>query len=734
MTTDHPMFARLLWIVAIVMICGVLATVVLTNTTLRSIENKLPIALFKELDDLSSVLDNLAEVVKAAEQTRSTPTPDSFNVLRAKVDLIHQSIVALRKSYVFDNLVQASAFHAVVAPAISDLKTWLNEGVSGYAPQAQITAAIMLTRIDKAYQKARVLNRSSKIHAQSILIAQGRRIDRFLIGVNILFALTSLISLSLVGLLIYQLTLHRRQRKIMNQLRQTQETLRESEQRFRRIYEHVSIGIARVSLKFIIENANDAYCRMLGYSEDELIGKHLKQITHPEAIAENMRRQLQLARGDIDHYRMEKQFIHKSGATVHGILDANLVRDVNGHPHYFLGSVLDVTEQKALEMRLQQAQKLESIGNLAGGIAHDFNNILFPIVGMSELLLEDLPQGSQEHENAQEILKAGFRGRDLVKQILAFSRRSEPKMMPIRLQPILSDVMKLSRSTIPSNIQINVNIEKDVGMVMADPTQLHQIAMNLVTNALHAVESNGGCISVQLEQIELTEDDPATASLKPGRYAMLAVSDTGCGMSPDIKDKIFEPYFTTKKQGKGTGLGLAVVYGIIRHCGGDITVTSEEQKGSTFRVCLPLLNAAHAEAPGDAPAIQPTGSERILLVDDEISIAQLEKQMLERLGYHVTILTRGIEAIETFKADPGAFDLIISDMTMPEITGDRLAKKIIEIRPDMPIIVCTGFSERINRETAVDMGISGLLMKPIKKSKMAQKVRHVLDAAGKTTP
>ncbi len=394
----------------------------------------------------------------------------------------------------------------------------------------------------------------------------------------------------------------------------------------------------------------------------------------------------------------------------------------------------DITELKELqkkqlltEARLQQAQKMESIGNLAGGIAHDFNNILFPIMGLSELLMEDLPAGSMEHENAQEIFKAGKRGRDLVKQILAFSRQNENQKKPIRVQQVLAEVLKLSRSTIPADIEIHQRIQGDCGLVMADPTQVHQVAMNLITNAYHAVQKTGGKITVRLQQTHVARDDADHNGLTPGQYVVLTVSDDGSGMEKEVMDKIFEPYFTTKPQGKGTGLGLAVVYGIVNDYGGDIQVESRVGEGTTFRVFFPLMRRAFdAQAMEDA-TVYPGGTEHILLIDDEPSILRYETEMLTRLGYRITSRVNGVEALAAFQDHPNEFDLVITDMSMPNMTGEELARQLILIRFDIPIIICTGFSERIDRKKASEMGVKGFLLKPIVRSKMAKLVRSVID-------
>ena len=390
-------------------------------------------------------------------------------------------------------------------------------------------------------------------------------------------------------------------------------------------------------------------------------------------------------------------------------------------------SANDMVEyQQKMEQHLRQSQKIESIGNLAGGIAHDFNNILAPIVGMSEMLLEDLPEESIEHENVKEIFKAGKRGRDLVKQILSFSRRSEQEKMPVRIQSILKEALKLTRSTIPANIDIQRNIREDCGMVMADPTRLHQVIMNLLTNANLALEGSDGKITVTLKEV-YSDGGLQTDSPPSGKYALLEVADTGTGIDPSVIDKIFDPYFTTREQGKGSGLGLAVVHGIVKESGGDIRVDSEKGKGSVFRVFWPLLEnpVETKEKPTQSSLAQ--GTEHIFLVDDEQSIVKFEKQFLERLGYQVTWKTDSIEALHTVKASPEQFDLLVTDMSMPGMTGEQLAKEVMRINSHMPVIICTGFSKTIDREKARNLGIKGLLLKPVVMEDLANLVRNVLD-------
>ena len=477
-----------------------------------------------------------------------------------------------------------------------------------------------------------------------------------------------------------------------------------------------------------IQYVNKAFEHVTGYTAEEVRGQNPRILKSGRQSAGFYR---ELWQTITSGRTWQGRFVNrrKDGSLYTEEASISPVTDATGRINNFVAVKRDITAEIELKARLVQAQKMESIGNLAGGIAHDFNNILFPIIGMSELLMEDLPAGSLERENAQEILNAGLRGSDLVKQILAFSRQSEHRMIPVKPQQVFKEAVKLMRSTLPANIEINQYLETECGMVLADPSQIHQVAMNLITNAYHAVEQTDGKISVTLEETDLKAGDLPDGSLEPGRYALLIVSDTGIGIDPVVMDMIFEPYFTTKEKGKGTGLGLAVVFGIVKEHGGAVTVESEIKKGTTFKVYLPLMDRTAAPISDERTNSHPTGTECILLVDDERSVVVLEKQILERLGYHVTECMSSVEALNSFKADPSAFDLVVSDMTMPHMTGDQLAAELMAVRPDIPVIICTGFSERLNKDKAAALGIKGFLMKPVIKSEMARMVRTVLDAA-----
>ena len=412
---------------------------------------------------------------------------------------------------------------------------------------------------------------------------------------------------------------------------------------------------------------------------------------------------------------------------------AEILFDENGAPQKVAGVIQDITTQKKaekermrLESQLRQAQKMEAIGNLAGGIAHDFNNILSSVIGFTELALEEVKEGTPLEDKLQEVYTAGNRAKDLVKQILAFSRQSNEEPKPVQVGTIVKEVLKLIRSTIPTTIEIRENIESH-SLIMGDPSQIHQLLMNLCANASQAMENTGGILEVWLTDVVHNGQSPLPASeLRSGSYIKLSISDNGPGISPDIIGSIFDPYFTTKNPGEGTGMGLATVHGIVRTYGGEITVDSELGKGTTFSVYLPVTKKRDAYRPNEQGDL-PSGNERILLVDDELAIAKMNRQLLERMGYRVTVRTSSVEALELFRFKPDDFDLVITDMAMPNMTGDELAMELIALRSDIPVILCTGFSKNISAEKAAKIGIKAFAYKPVVKAELAKTVRKVLD-------
>ncbi len=419
--------------------------------------------------------------------------------------------------------------------------------------------------------------------------------------------------------------------------------------------------------------------------------------------------------------------------------DLSLSNFYHGRTRLLQISIMDITlrkheekKRKKLEEQLRQAQKMESIGTLAGGIAHDFNNILFPVMGYAEMVLDDLPEASPLRLPLQEVLKGSLRAKDLVEQILMFSRQTHKENKPLKLHLILKEVLKLSRATLPTTIEIRQKIIQGTGMVLADPTQIHQIVMNLITNAFHAMEEDGGILTVELNEVQFFSDSLPSPHLAPGWYVCLIVSDTGIGINSKTLEIIFDPYFTTKGKGKGTGLGLAVVHGIVKSYQGEIIVESKTGQGSTFKVYLPRILSEDRSPTGLEPKKNLNGSGHILLIDDEKPICVMIEQMLERLGYRVTSHHKSPDALKAFLAAPDNFDLVITDMTMPDMTGDALAKAIKKTRPKMPIILCSGYSKKINQGETDQIQVDHILMKPVLKNNLAKAILMVLEKSVQT--
>jgi PAS domain S-box-containing protein len=499
---------------------------------------------------------------------------------------------------------------------------------------------------------------------------------------------------------------------------QTEEALQKSEKQYRTLFEEINDAI------FIVEkdtgrylDANKAAAELTGRTLEEL-----KQLTVHDITPEGADQRL-LTIAEADGTKELGAVTYSKPDNTHRIA---MLSSVPLGDNAVIGIARDITYELEVERQLRQSQKMESIGTLAGGIAHDFNNILFPIVGHTEMLLEDMPEDSPFRDSLNNIYTSALRAKDLVKQILTFSRQDKNKLMLMKMQPIIREALKLIRATIPSTIEIKQKIDSDCGVIKADPTQIHQIVMNLSTNAYHAMEKTGGVLKVILKEIQLGEYDIITPDMIPGVYVCLTVSDTGKGMNKELTQKVFDPFFTTKGIGKGTGMGLSVVHGIVNSMGGTIHVYSEPGKGTKFNVYFPGENKFLKEQTNqDKQPIQ-GGTEHILLVDDEESIILMETRMLKRLGYLVTSRTNSLEALEAFRAKPDKFDLVITDMAMPNMPGDKLSTELIKIRPDIPILLCTGFSETMSEEKATSVGIKGFLLKPIIMTDLAQNIREVL--------
>ncbi len=387
----------------------------------------------------------------------------------------------------------------------------------------------------------------------------------------------------------------------------------------------------------------------------------------------------------------------------------------------------EMQERQLVEHQLRESQKMEAIGTLAGGIAHDFNNILAAIIGFTEMVIDDVSDNTHVQQKMEQVLKAGLRGRDLVRQILTFSRKSKAEYRVVALGPLIRETFRLLRASLPTSISMSLNLEADADAAYADLSQIQQVLMNLCTNAAYAMRETGGKLEISLGSITLGPDDQLPeADTPPGDYVVISVRDTGIGMDEAVKERIFEPFFTTKPREQASGLGLSVVYGIVKSHKGSIMVLSEPGKGSVFRVFLPkadTVDSTEKEASGPVPR----GNQRILFIDDEEILAEMGRSMLERLGYNVVVQTDSAQALRDFAEHSGAFDLVITDQTMPKMTGMALAEKLLRIRPDIPIVLCTGYSDLVSEETARAKGIRELLMKPVARKEMAEVIHRVLE-------
>ncbi len=508
-----------------------------------------------------------------------------------------------------------------------------------------------------------------------------------------------------------------------------QKALKKSEERFRNLTEMLPVAVYEMDLNGKITFANKYAFDCFGYNKEDFY----KGISGLDLICENDRAMALVnieklknnTYCDSNEYYGQK----KNGTTFPTIFNSAMVIHDN-KPLGIRGVIIDISEKKNLEQKLLQSQKMEAIGTLAGGIAHDFNNILSAIMGYSELAELKLSENPTVARHLAEILSASERAKELVQQILTFSRKTEQQKQPLQISQIVTEALKLLRSSIPSTINIEQNISSN-SFTLADPTQIQQIVMNLCTNAYHAMRETGGTLTVSLTETELISEKTCLAKqMLPGSYSNLVISDTGIGMSNEIKAKIFDPYFTTKGVGEGTGLGLAVVHGVVESHAGRIEVESKPGKGTTFHIFLPVYKGkADISHPQKLDIPLQGNGETIMLVDDEYAILDITREFLETHNYKVECFTDGVQALKSFNLDQTHFDLILTDMTMPLMTGIQLAQKVLDVKPELPIILNTGHNELINREKSLSIGIKEHLEKPIHTDSLLRTVRKVLDNA-----
>lgn len=499
-------------------------------------------------------------------------------------------------------------------------------------------------------------------------------------------------------------------------------------------------GILGLDKNGRIEFANPASAEMLGYGVDELLGKDLHEfIHHTKEDGANYPTSdcpMNTTLMDGSPCRVREELLWKKNGTAFPSAYASTPIIEDGQITGAVITFRDVTarirweeDRQKLESQLRQAQKMEAIGTLAGGIAHDFNNILTPIIGYCELSLKEIEKDSNLYAKIEQIFKSSLRAKELVNQILTFSRKREQEFRPVQVGLVIGEALAFLRSSLPSTITIRRLIDPDAGCskVLSDPTRIHQIILNLCANAAHAMGDKGGTLGVELSLEKIGPNrDRQFPGLVPGDYLKLSVSDTGHGIDEVSLRRIFEPYFTTKSPSEGTGLGLAVVYGIVKSLGGGVSVKSKPEQGATFDVVLPVIAEFENVAAEGARKLS-VGSGHILLVDDEAAIVDLQKEMVEHLGYRATARYSSVDALDAFRENPGGFDLIITDQTMPQMTGVELAREALKIRADIPVIVCTGYSENIDEDRVRAEGLRSVLMKPLLLHDLAEAIRDVLD-------
>jgi PAS domain S-box-containing protein len=509
------------------------------------------------------------------------------------------------------------------------------------------------------------------------------------------------------------------------QREEMRDALAVSEHRFRSIYENLSVGVSQVSLDFRIMRANDAYCQFLGYSEEELIGRRLRELVRPAMLERDQKLQSQMASGEIDHFRTEEQYIHKDGHTVYGILSGSLVRDAHGTPLYYLGSVQDITHHKQAEEHTAQQERLAAVGQLAAGIAHDFNNMLTGIIGYAELL-QTQPKMPKEPALSR-IIEQGQRAANLTRQILDFGRQSMRQPRPMELRSALEEAIGFIRRTVPENIKIRIDAKPKTYIVEADPTQFQQIVTNLALNARDAMPMGGELIFTLDRQQTQPGDAAPVPEMAQGEWIVVSVSDTGSGIPSDMLRHIFEPFYTTKETGKGTGLGLAQVYGIVKQHQGEITVESQLGMGTTFSIYLPASDSKLGVQPKTKLGSLPRGSrETLLLVEDNQNVRDLVRTSLENLGYQVLTAANGEEAVETFGAHRDSVSLVLTDMVMPQMDGLALLRALHALQPDIKVVILSGYPENAEMTAADKRNLVAWLNKPPKLKELAETVHAAL--------
>ncbi|RLC06316.1 MAG: hypothetical protein DRH34_00780 [Deltaproteobacteria bacterium] len=685
-------------------IVAVVVTIIMTNTTLRSVEKNLPNTLIKELVSLDLVLGHLSEVVTAAQITAENASSQNFDKLTDKVQTAVESVATLRLTYVFDNLIQASAFHAAVAPAIADLQIWLSEGISGYGPRSKTTAQIVLSRILDSFQKAKILNQQSRLNAQNKLNEGREKLDRFLSSVNLLFLLTLLITLIMIFLFVRQHLLKLGEIKAQKTL-QTQRDLLNS------LFENILLGITVWSKEGLFLFANKSFTHLTGYRVEDIkdiqnwFTKVYPDPVYRDMVLEDWNKSTQLT----DVVR-EFKITCKNGQ----------VKDVEFRGTFLpdgraLVSLTDITERKALEAQYEQAQKMEALGTLAGGIAHDFNNLLSGIFGYIDLARKKTKESKTE-EYLTKAFNTSGRAKGLTHQLLTFSKGGAPIKRIDSLVPFLQETTQFALSG--ADVSCSFNLPDDLWMCDYDKNQLGQVIDNIVINAHHAMPSGG---NIQVDATNVIVKGREHPALDPGKYVKISISDTGMGIAEKYIPRIFDPFFTTKQ--KGSGLGLATSYSIVKRHGGIIDIESILGVGATFHIFIPA--AEHPKFQGKTLVEKNyQGSGRILIMDDEEMIQEMMTDMLETMGFTIKGENEGRGAVEAFKKakernDP--FRAVILDLTVKGgMGGKETVKEIRKTDKTIPVFVASGYSEDEAIANPEAFGFTASLEKPFSVAQLAR--------------
>jgi PAS domain S-box-containing protein len=520
-------------------------------------------------------------------------------------------------------------------------------------------------------------------------------------------------------------TLNQMGRKIEHNL----STARKAERKYRSIFENALEGIYQTTLDGRILSANPAFARILGYHSPEQLMEEIVDIgeqhwKNPDARQEMVRKLLE--HGIVTAF--ETRMVRRDGQLIWVQINGRPVYDASGNLMHLEGMVQDVTEKMHLENQIRQTQKMEAIGTLAGGIAHDFNNMLGVIIGCTELAMDGIAKDGKAAADMERVLDASLRAKDLVRQILTFSRQSESEFKPLILAPFLKEVVKFLQTTLPANMEVHLTQGPDNFTILADPTQLQQILLNLCTNSAHALSPGGGVIDICLsEQIVAATEDKPTSDLTTGAYVHMFVKDNGPGIAPENLHRVFDPFFTTKRVGEGTGLGLSVVHGIVKNHGGAVYAESDPGRGTTMHVFLPSLKHPGFEPAPESNVLPPEGSEKVFLVEDEPVLADILRRILAGLGYQVMLYTDAVEALRFFQGHPNRYDLALLDHNMAALTGVELAVRMHRLQPDLPIVLFTGMNLELLRQDAEKAGVRSLLNKPLNRIDLAVAIRKVLD-------